>query len=166
MKTTAILIAAVGLCALAAFADSTLMVRSGGQVSLFDPHTQPLIALVEGETPVLRLQGHSYGGLKFLHNGYGGTAIGSGLLASTDGAPFEFWIDGTGPARWLVGPKASGNRELEIADAVNGYAKGAIVRFRGRLTADPSAPTTGEIYRNTGTGKVRLWDGTAWVDLN
>jgi hypothetical protein len=34
------------------------------------------------------------------------------------------------------------------------------------LAADPAGAGAGDVYYNSGTNKLRLYDGTSWVDLN
>jgi hypothetical protein len=42
---------------------------------------------------------------------------------------------------------------------------GGQVRFVP-LAADPAGADAGDVYYNSGTNKLRLYDGTNWVDLN
>jgi len=35
-----------------------------------------------------------------------------------------------------------------------------------QLSADPSSPVVGQVYLNTQTSKMRMWDGVAWSDVS
>lgn len=79
-------------------------------------------------------------------------------------------IAGGSSTLWLfgdvrVGLPTFGGGSLTVKNGITA-AGSPVARWRGRLSADPASPLGGDTYRNTGTGKVRLYDGAAWVDLN
>ncbi len=159
MKTLLALLLTIGFVV----AQESVMLYSDGKTSLSPGSSYGPISLVDDSgVPTFRFSNHAYGGIQFLHNGYGGTAIGMQMPAITGGGALEFWTSPSGPATFLLGADSSGVAFSRAGSSPNGY----VGRWRGRLASDPSSPTPGEIYRNTGTGKVRLWDGTVWVDLN
>jgi hypothetical protein len=45
------------------------------------------------------------------------------------------------------------------------FKNGGQVNFQP-LAADPAGAGSGDVYYNSGTNKLRLFDGTSWVDLN
>jgi hypothetical protein len=45
------------------------------------------------------------------------------------------------------------------------FKNGGQVNFQP-LAADPAGAGAGDVYYNSGTNKLRLYDGTSWVDLN
>jgi len=144
-------------------AADSVMIYQDGETSLApDSGYGPISLVMSSGIPTLRFADHSYGGIRFLNNGYGGTAIGFQMPAITDNGALEFWDGTTGPAVYLLRYHAPGIAYEKAGSSPSGF----VTRWRGRLASEPSAPTAGEIYRNTGTGKVRLWDGTEWVDLN
>jgi hypothetical protein len=68
------------------------------------------------------------------------------------------------------------NRNLEGNWTANGTTFAAtgnftergsqLSRWRGTATSDPPTPEAGDIYLNTTTNKVRIYGGSAWIDLN
>jgi hypothetical protein len=50
------------------------------------------------------------------------------------------------------------------ASGVFSVPSGKGIRFPN-LAADPTFPTTGSVYFNTGTNKLRCYDGSSWIDL-
>ena len=43
--------------------------------------------------------------------------------------------------------------------------KGAVIVFESGITADPANPVKGTVYFNSSTNVLRLYNGSAWVNL-
>jgi len=100
------------------------------------------------------------------------SAGGPSVCTDLWGGDREFVIDpGQGNPLWLtgtlhVGFGVYGPRDLIVTGSITAGPEGAAVpRWLGIQSSDPTA-TAGDTYKNSTTGKIRLYDGTAWNDLN
>jgi hypothetical protein len=66
--------------------------------------------------------------------------------------------DAGGVVRFVAGGTASTNERMRVKS--NGQ-----VRFIP-LAADPSGAEAGDVYYNSGTNKLKVYDGSTWVDLH
>jgi hypothetical protein len=95
----------------------------------------------------------------------GGSASGAqtGINLSQGGA-FELFIGGV---------QESGGAAAFVVQGYDGSAYSERFRIKSTgqlrfvpLAADPAGAETGDVYYNSGTNKLRLYDGSSWVDLN
>lgn len=108
----------------------------------------------------------------------GGSAIG---FTKGWGSPFMFsWFSGMmtgdlGTGEWLrLG--LDGDMRLNLpavtvggtisASSTISSAGAPVARWRGSAESDPADPRGGDTYKNTTSGKIRIYDDAAWVDLN
>lgn len=78
---------------------------------------------------------------------------------------------GAGLPIWFLGDvyvgMSYGGRNLYVRGTIHqGEDRQPVPVWRGRLSSDPAAKNPGDTYWNTTTSKARMWNGTAWIDLN
>jgi hypothetical protein len=85
-------------------------------------------------------------------------------LAILDEAPdYPVGFNYTGIAFWALKLYPDGRLS---ADGVIKSGNQPVSRWLGQAASNPTSPRGGDQYYNTATAKVRLYTGSAWVDLN
>lgn len=122
-----------------------------------------------GNAPGIDTQ--SSGGVS-IATGSSGYQSGEVLIRSGDGTEDDTGFSGgvTLATGSVTGTADSGNIVLStgtVATGSRGFISMSGLFARMPVgTTDPSGATGGELYFNTGTSKLRLFDGSTWVDLN
>lgn len=96
--------------------------------------------------------------------GYGQTAIGSYNVAEGSNTQTNNAASAKSDAGFIMGNGDSATSSNAYSITWDGVHKMAPTSFS--RTTDPSSPAAGWMYYNTSTNKLRLYDGTVWVDLN
>lgn len=148
----------------------TVQVFTGNVDPTGDGNQSGFINIFSGNAPGVTNQ--TSGGIS-IRTGSSGYQSGEVLISSGDGTTADSGFSGgtTIATGDVTGTAASGN--IVLSTGTVGTGDRGYIEMRGLFarmpvgTVDPvTGITGGELYFNTGTSKLRLYDGSTWVDLN